>query len=359
MNHPNHPSTNPSRRSLLGSATFLAACAAGSALVAPSSSVAEPVTTGVANATEPFRYCLNTSTVRGSNLPLADVIDIASKAGFNGIEPWINEIEKSVQKGTSTADLKKRIDDAGLKVESAIGFAEWIVNDDARRAKGLEAAKHDMDMLLELGGKRLAAPPVGATQPKDEDVSVEKIADRYKALAELGAKAGIVTMAEVWGFSKTFKTLNETVKAAMLSGHPKACILPDVYHLYKGGSSFDDMKQLTNTNFQVLHVNDYPDIARDKIADKDRVYPGDGIAPYAEIIKDLKAIKYAGLATDAARHERNRAKLDLCRERNLDAAGLEQRTVVRRPESQGRSHRHAAAADVLRSEGEIKFWDEG
>jgi 2-keto-myo-inositol isomerase len=31
------------------------------------------------------------------------------------------------------SDLKKRISDCGLTVESAIGFAEWIVDDDARR----------------------------------------------------------------------------------------------------------------------------------------------------------------------------------------------------------------------------------
>lgn len=249
---------------------------------------------------KPFRIMLNTSTVRectidGEKLGIEKKVEVAAKAGYDAIEPWIGELNDYVKRGKSLKDLAKQIADSGLLVESAIGFAEWIVNDDARRAKGLEAAKHDMDMLLELGGKRLAAPPVGATKPKDDDVSVEKIADRYKALAELGAKAGIVTMAEVWGFSKTFKTLNETVKAAMLSGHPKACILPDVYHLYKGGSSFDDMKQLTNANFQVLHVNDYPDIPREKILDKDRVYPGDGVAPYAEIFKDLKSIKYAGL----------------------------------------------------------------
>src|SRR2546421_8392592 len=37
---------------------------------------------------EPFGYCLNTSTIRGQNLPLAEEIEIASKAGFSAIEPW-------------------------------------------------------------------------------------------------------------------------------------------------------------------------------------------------------------------------------------------------------------------------------
>jgi 2-keto-myo-inositol isomerase len=249
---------------------------------------------------KPFRIMLNTSTIReckidGKKLAIDKKAEIAGKAGYDCIEPWIGELNDYKNSGKSMKDLAKIIKDAGLTVESAIGFASWIVNDDARRAKGLDEAKRDMEMLLELGGKRLAAPPVGAAQPKEDDVPVEKIADRYKALAELGEKIGILPMAEVWGFSKTFKTLNETIKAAMLSGHSKACILPDVYHLYKGGSSFEDMKQLTNTNFQVLHVNDYPDIPKEKIQDRDRVYPGDGIAPLTQVLKEMKAAGYTGL----------------------------------------------------------------
>ena len=44
----------------------------------------------------------------------------------------------------------------------------------------------------------------------------------------------------------------------------------------------------------ILHVNDYPKIDRGKITDADRVYPGDGVAPLAEIFKTLHAIGYDG-----------------------------------------------------------------
>ena len=137
--------------------------------------------------------------------------------------------------------------------------------------------------------------PTGiATQEKDDTVPVEKIADRYKALAELGEKVGILPMAEMWGFSKTLKTLNETVKAALLSGHSKACVLPDVYHLYKGGSDFDGLKLLGARGIGIFHVNDYPKLDRGKIVDADRVYPGDGIAPLADIVASLKEMNYLG-----------------------------------------------------------------
>ena len=247
----------------------------------------------------PIRIMLNTSTIRGCKIDGKDFgiekkVEIAAKAGFDCIEPWINELNDYKRQGKSIKDLAKLIKDSGLTVEDALGFTAWIVNDDDARGKALDEAKRDMEMVAELGCPRMAAPPSGAT---GETLPTEKIADRYKALAEVGAKAGVIPMAEVWGFSKTFTTLNETLKAAMASGHPKACILPDVYHLYKGGSSFEDIKKLTNGNFQVLHINDYPDIPRGKIADKDRVYPGDGVAPLTQLFKDLKAMNYTGLVS--------------------------------------------------------------
>jgi sugar phosphate isomerase/epimerase len=36
-------------------------------------------------------------------------------------------------------------------------------------------------------------------------------------------------------------------------------------------------------------MNDYPDIPRDRINDKDRVYPGDGVAPIAEVLRIIRS----------------------------------------------------------------------
>jgi len=72
------------------------------------------------------------------------------------------------------------------------------------------------------------------------------------------------------------------------AAHPDACLLPDVYHLYKGGSGFEGLRQLSPHAVQVLHVNDYPDIPREQIQDKDRVLPGEGVAPLEAILRTLR-----------------------------------------------------------------------
>ena len=45
-----------------------------------------------------FSYCLNTSTIRNEGVSVVDAIDIAADAGYEGIEPWVAEIDAWVAK---------------------------------------------------------------------------------------------------------------------------------------------------------------------------------------------------------------------------------------------------------------------
>src|SRR5262249_18987920 len=102
--------------------------------------------------------------------------------------------------------------------------------------------------------------------------------------------------AEGRGFAKAVSELGETVLVAMEMGHPKACVLPDVYHLYKGGSGFEGLKLLQGKTIGIFHVNDYPkDKDRAVIKDADRVYPGDGVAPLKDVFRTLRDIGYRGM----------------------------------------------------------------
>jgi len=234
-----------------------------------------------------FRFCLNTATIRGQKLGIVKELEVTAKAGYDSIEPWIGTIEEYVKGGGTLQDLKQRVIDSGLTIESAIGFAEWIAEDESRRKQGLERAKHDLDMLAQIGGKRLAAPPSGATNSPKLDLLV--VAERYRALLEAGDQVGVIPQVELWGFSQNLHRLGECVFVAVESAHPKACILADIYHIYKGGSDFRGIHLLGPGAIPVLHINDYPnDPLREKIDDSHRVYPGDGVAPVKEILRLLR-----------------------------------------------------------------------
>ena len=239
------------------------------------------------------RYCLNMSTVRGQKLSVPDQVDLAAKAGYGAIEPWMGDLHGYVQGGGSVTDLRKRITDQGLAVASAIGFAEWIVDDDQRRAAGLETAKKDMDLIAAIGGTHIAAPPAGAT--KETNISLIKAAERYRVLLELGDSLGVIPQVEVWGFSTTLSKLGETALVALESQHPKACMLLDIYHLHKGGSGFNGLPLVAGSAMHCFHMNEYPaDPPRETIKDADRVYPGDGVAPLTQTLKGLFATGFRG-----------------------------------------------------------------
>jgi len=236
---------------------------------------------------EPFGYCLNTGTIRGQRVGIVKEVQIAAKAGYKAIEPWIGSVRDYRKKGGSLKDLRKRISDLGLAVPSAIGFASWISDDDARRAKGLEDLARDMDLVKQIGGTGIAAPPAGVGRKPIKDLFA--IAKRYRAALDLGDKTGIKPMLEIWGPSNTLSRIGQALFAAAESGHAEASVLLDVYHIYKGGSDFSGLKFLGPDAMHVFHVNDYPaDPPRETINDSDRIFPGDGVAPLKRIFTALK-----------------------------------------------------------------------
>ena len=270
----------PTRREAFAATVGLGA-AAGCASAARSSS------------REPFRYCLNTSTIRGAKLPIDKQAEIAGKAGYQGIEVWIRDIQKYAEAGGSIPDLKKKIAGLGLTVESAIGFARWGVDDDVERAKGLANMIRDMDLVASIGGSRIAAPPAGLTRSPDTDLF--KIAKRYRAILELGRKTGVVPQVEIWGPSKKLSRIGEAALVAVESGHPDACILLDVYHVFRGGSDFAGIGLINGTRMHAFHMNDYPaNPPREELNDSHRVYPGDGAAPMSKLLRTMRDVGFRG-----------------------------------------------------------------
>ncbi len=251
---------------------------------------------GATSMNDPFRYCLNTSTIRGDGgLPIVDSIRAAAGAGFQAIEPWIEELERYVASGGGLRDLRNRIADNGLSVAGAVGFAQWIVNDPVQRASGLEQMQRDMDLVAAIGGRFIAAPAIGAHRSGQARPELSEIAERYRAILELGTQTGVTPILELWGFSQTLSKLYDVLHVAAEAAHPDSCLLLDSYHLYKGGSDFGGLRLIHGDVLPVFHINDYPaHPPREEIDDADRVYPGDGIAPLGDLLRTLQKISFSG-----------------------------------------------------------------
>lgn len=233
-----------------------------------------------------FRFCLNTSTIRGQNPGLPGYIDIASKAGYEGIELWVQDVVDYKKAGKSLSNLSKTIEASGLTVESAIGFAAWLVDDDEKRKQGYMQMKEEMEIMAQLGCKRIAAPPFGLKPGNPIDLF--KAGERYKEIIKLGRSTGVMPQLEFWGASGTVFSISQAMMIAAAAGDPDVHILADVYHMFRGQSDFNTLKMLRGNVIELFHMNDYVSaIPRELQQDKDRVYPGDGVAPMKQILSDL------------------------------------------------------------------------
>ena len=80
-----------SRRALIGGTSSFLASSAVRAI--PCNSVE------IAIRANQLSFCLNTATIRGQNLPLDQQLKIAKEAGYDGIEPWLGDMDKYVASG--------------------------------------------------------------------------------------------------------------------------------------------------------------------------------------------------------------------------------------------------------------------
>jgi sugar phosphate isomerase/epimerase len=233
-----------------------------------------------------FRFCLNTSTISGKKLGIEKYIDIASRAGYDSTEIWINDVREYLKNGGTLPALKKLLTDSNVPAVDAIGFAPWMVDDDEQRKKGFDQMREEMEMMAAVGCPRIAAPASGV-KPTDS-LDLFKIGERYDQLLDLGRQTGVTPQLEFWGASR-FHHIGQALMAAAVTGDAGARILADVYHMHRGGSGYDSLKLIDGRLIEIIHMNDFPgDVPREKLEDKDRVYPGDGAAPLKQILTDLK-----------------------------------------------------------------------
>lgn len=265
-----------SRRTLLKSLTLAPLAISASTVFAKTEVIKE----------SKFLFSLNTSTIRGQKLSLPKMIEIAARAGYDGIEPWMMEIETYLKEGKTVASLKKLASDAGIQFFDCIGFPTWMAQDEEKSKVGFAQMEKEMKILADLGCTRVAAPAIGTDAPLD----LLKAGERYKKLLDLGRKTGVMPQLEFWGAFPSFFHLGQAMAVAAAADDKDAKILADVYHLFRGGSGFEGMKMLDGHAIDIFHMNDFPkEIPRTEQQDKDRVFPGDGGAPMQELADTLKS----------------------------------------------------------------------
>lgn len=230
--------------------------------------------------------CLNASTIRPT--PLVEKLHVAARAGFEGIELWHNELEEYQQQGGNLRDLRKRIEDLGLVVPGTINLKGWFEasND---KDPAWETCRQRMEDAITVGARYIVAgPPQSAADFK-------RGARNFGRLLRMGLELGIEPSMEFLGFVEKINTLEQARRIVHESSEPGGTIVLDPFHIFRGGGSFDTVRQLHGNEISICHFNDaHTGIPRSQQMDHDRVLPGDGELPLVSMLRDLFKVGYRG-----------------------------------------------------------------
>ena len=280
-------SSDLSRRGFLASA---AAVAGGAALTAtPAQAETQPVAAPrFQEGISPWALSMNTSTIRPASL--ADKIRVTAEAGWDAIELWINDLEQHEKDGGNLKDLAKEIQDKGLFVVNVIGLWACMPATMEEFEASLPDTRERMRRMSDVGSKYAAAIPPSEVANYD----LVQATAMYKRLLDIGRNDyNIVPAVEFVGFFKSLYRLGQATCIAVDANDAEARIIPDTYHLFRGGSGFEGIKHLDGNLIANFHWNDVPaNVSPEGTGDETRIYPGDGALPLVQALKDLKAIGY-------------------------------------------------------------------
>ena len=235
----------------------------------------------------PFTLCLNTSTIKPQ--PMLQKIRLAAEAGFDGIEPWINDVYEFVGQGGEVSDIEKAIADHGLIVPCAIAVRGWGEAIDVEYPLMLDEVKRRMELAARLGSPYLVATP-----PR-EPCDIGQISRRYRDLLEIGRQVGVKPIMEYIGFFRSVTSLSQAWQIVVEADDPDATLLLDSFHSWNSGSTLDELKAIPAGKIGHYHIDDAaPDKPVGTQTDPDRVMLGEGPIDLVGEIAVLRESGYDG-----------------------------------------------------------------
>ena len=245
----------------------------------------------------------------GIKLPLSDLIPLAERHNFEGIDLPVERIEEGLE--LPEPELESRMADAGLRWGSF--NAGWdFAADKETYERRVELLEKCAPIAQRLGCTRATTGACPGHDELDYDANFKLHVDRLSPIAHILADNGIRLGLEFIGpktrrdeFRHPFihalpQMLDLLAAIAPLEWEESVGVLLDSYHWYlSGGTEQELMTLLDNQRIVVVHVNDgVAGRSADEQMDLERTLPlATGIIDAATFTRCLRALHYDGPVT--------------------------------------------------------------
>ncbi|MGV3590507.1 MAG: sugar phosphate isomerase/epimerase family protein [Gammaproteobacteria bacterium] len=207
-----------------------------------------------------------------------------AKAGIRAAEPdLVKAREFEMANGTGSA--RRLMDDLGLVAYSSTNQLNLDERSDAR-VRAVEDLKWKVAMAESLGATRLVIPST-ANQPHVLADYEQLRADMFE-YGEIAKPHNVALMVEFTRNSRLINNLRTSLDLVRSVNHPNIRFMIDLYHFWAGPSKFEDLDLIQPGEIHHVHFADTPRNPPLEVAEqKDRAFPGEGIAPLQRILNKL------------------------------------------------------------------------
>lgn len=243
-----------------------------------------------------MKICFNQATTM-KNSTLEKDLELCEKNGYELIEIRLDKLRDYLTRNT-LEDLQDFFTKSKIK-PYAFNALEFII---FRDVAGYKQIKDDLQFLCEAGEKihcqKIVVVPtfdIGSyTKAQIREESVRVLND----LADTAEKYGVKLAYEFVGYPNcSVNTFGQTYDIIKAVNRESVGLVLDCFHFHAMGSRIEDLKQADPRKIFIFHIDDAEDLPVGALRDDKRLWPGEGAVDLDAILKTLKDIGYAEMAS--------------------------------------------------------------
>ncbi|MDO9377650.1 MAG: TIM barrel protein [Nocardioidaceae bacterium] len=221
---------------------------------------------------------------------LADKLDAAAAAGFDGIELFDNDL---VSSDLSPADVARRCAGLGLSIDlfQPVRDVEGVPPERFDAVLRRFAAK--LDVMAGLGATTvLCCSTVAADAVDDVDLSAEQLA----RLGDLAHDAGVTIAFEALAWGRHVNRVGRSWDVVRRADHPAVTLAVDTFHMLSRGDDGSALEDVPGERIGFLQVADAPALDMDVLewSRHFRCFPGQGTLDVTGVVAATLEAGYRG-----------------------------------------------------------------
>ena len=229
------------------------------------------------------------------HVPFLERLEPARRAGYRGVSMQPPEREKLAAAGVSDAELRARIADQGLELAEFDAITTWLPGAVppasfapafARALLG-QTPESLIPIAASIGARSLTVVELYGARPH-ADVAAE----HFARICDLAAPHGLLVHLEFlpWTGIPDLRSGWEIVRRA---GRPNGGLLIDSWHLFRSGSTLQELLCIPGDRVLAVQLDDAPAKAETDLFEETqhgRLLPGEGSFDLVGLIRALDAI---------------------------------------------------------------------